>query len=877
MRDELTAEGSRPDAEAQFLEQLRTGDAEAGRRFVTEHYPSVHRYLLALTGQPELAEDLTQETFLQGWQHLNTFRGRASLRTWLHRIARREFLQALRGRKDQIALDETREMAAPGGTAWTAAIELRGVIDRLPLPEREVVLLHYLEGCSTAEIARIVDAPVGTVCYRLGRARERLRQELGEDDLSYLNDALAPMRQWNWLPLQQMHALEMRLTRSGIEETKEQPMERRAFLRQAAVGVAGVVLSGPEKEVVDDRLTRKVTCAFKGTALSDLCEKLKSDTGVHLTAGPSVADEKVTLFCEKLPLREVMRQLSRPFGYTWLRSGKPGEYDYELMQDLRSQLLEEELRNRDRHAAMVALDQEIQQLRPYLDLSPDEALEKAKTAPPDEKARLERFAGLGWGVGQLYFRLSPEQLNRLWAGEELEFRGDPGTDTAQLPSELAAGVLASLRHRRLIVNGDSLQWGNETSLPGGVPPAQVEGARPLVHLRIVQSELGQYALEGYSGLTLQSPDAILITQDDARALGPLATGASPPATPAGSDATTRWSRDPALQRRASDFGLSTKSKAPDDRAPLPDQSKIRNPESKITTADVLEALHRATGMPVVGDYYTRLFPATAVPRGEQRLYNLLNQCADALRLRWRKEDDWLQFRSATYFQDRLKEVPTRLLSRWAQERSDAGVRRRVPAERVMGWLALDELIEIAGLSDAQLDGSDMAEGARTIWGLEEWDLARNPKLRPHWRFLAMLTPAQRQEAAGPAGLALTRLTLSQQQQFLRLGLGTSTGSLGMPELAAACLKTGYTVPGGFQWPAPGTPDLAFPGSLQRPRVREQTRAAALAAARKLDPAVADAAIVPTTLDGMLIYTFGTPNGHYAVRVVSTTRSSFMTD
>src|SRR5713226_8044083 len=161
-------------------------------------------------------------------------------------------------------------------------------------------------------------------------------------------------------------------------------MERREFLRQAAVGAAGLMLSKTEKEVVDSRLTQKVTCAFKGMALSDLCDQLRADTGIQLTAGPSVADEKVTVFCEKLPLRDVMRQLSRPFGYTWLRSrtvdgrrqtavgspetvrpqdGPPStvyrlpstDYRYELVQDLRSQLLEEELRNRDRDAALLAL------------------------------------------------------------------------------------------------------------------------------------------------------------------------------------------------------------------------------------------------------------------------------------------------------------------------------------------------------------------------------------------------------------------------------------------------------------------------------------------------------------------------------------------
>src|SRR6266699_2206518 len=68
-----------------------------------------------------------------------------------------------------------------------------------------------------------------------------------------------------------------------------------------------------------------------------------------------------------------MRQLARPFGYTWLRSGKTGGYRYELAQDLKSQLLEEELRNRDRNQAIVALDREMSQFQPYLGLTPEQA------------------------------------------------------------------------------------------------------------------------------------------------------------------------------------------------------------------------------------------------------------------------------------------------------------------------------------------------------------------------------------------------------------------------------------------------------------------------------------------------------------------------
>src|SRR5712691_7254176 len=110
-------------------------------------------------------------------------------------------------------------------------------------------------------------------------------------------------------------------------------MSRRKLLEAAgtaAAAAAAASLTGSaaatsqnEAEIIDERLTRKVTLAVKAIALADLCAQLRIETGIQITAGPSVADEKVTLFCEKLPLREVMRQLSRPFGYTWLRRTAP--------------------------------------------------------------------------------------------------------------------------------------------------------------------------------------------------------------------------------------------------------------------------------------------------------------------------------------------------------------------------------------------------------------------------------------------------------------------------------------------------------------------------------------------------------------------------
>src|SRR5256885_16556461 len=92
-RSRSAAEQRPQDADAWPLEQIRAGDGEAkgqaGQRLVREAYAAIYRYLRSLTGQTDLAEDLTQETFLQGWRGLETFQGRGTLRGWLLRIARR--------------------------------------------------------------------------------------------------------------------------------------------------------------------------------------------------------------------------------------------------------------------------------------------------------------------------------------------------------------------------------------------------------------------------------------------------------------------------------------------------------------------------------------------------------------------------------------------------------------------------------------------------------------------------------------------------------------------------------------------------------------------------------------------------------------------
>src|SRR5262249_34705733 len=154
------------------------------------------------------------------WRFLDRFDGQGSLRAWLHCIAHREFLRFVRRRREQSSLDEAPEVEAPRA-AGGEGLELREVIGGPPAGQQDGAVVHYLEGSECDEIARIVGAAAGTVKSRLWAARAHLRRALGEGDLSYLNGSLLSRRRWVWPPLEEMRALEARLTDRPLSPPSE--------------------------------------------------------------------------------------------------------------------------------------------------------------------------------------------------------------------------------------------------------------------------------------------------------------------------------------------------------------------------------------------------------------------------------------------------------------------------------------------------------------------------------------------------------------------------------------------------------------------------------------------------------------------------------
>jgi hypothetical protein len=656
------------------------------------------------------------------------------------------------------------------------------------------------------------------------------------DDLRYLNPGPEELPRWVPMKPDEWAEIEAKVRKNVkvVDDFVQIPFPRIADASGVAI-ITATEAYKREAAIRDARLVREVTVQFKGGSLSDVCERLRTDAGIHLAAGRSVADEKVTVFCQKQPLRDVMRQLSRPFGYTWLRSGKPGDYRYELVQDLKSQLTEEELRNQDRNAALLALQKDVERYRPYLGLSPDEALARTRSASAADRKVLETMANWGWGPLQMYHRLSPQDMASLRGGRKLHFSGQPRSGQHPLPSDVSRGVLQSLRGWRLVKNGDRFRSTTDLTDPRGQALTTVPEVNAQLILDLPQSELGQFRLSGASGFFIDSGENVLTSSG-----APLAVGMSPtvlkPENAQDRD-KKKLVRDPAMRGRVTVVpAMSTQSSVASSgssESSASSHSTSAASEKKVTTADVLEALHRETKMPIVADYFTRLHKPGTVSARNQPLYDALNQLSDSMHLRWSKDGDWLQFRSTSFFNDRLKEVPARLLNRWAA------------ARRQHGHLSLDDLLEIAQLSDAQLDGREMAEGAKELYGLAEWDLACYKTQRPHLRFLAQLAPAQRQEAMSAVGLPFTKMSLAQQQQFITFGLEFDRNPLeSLEELAGATLRVDYSLPGLFQWGDPARGGYTQwvvplePGPkgrrVPRPVVRERTKEAAIEALRKVD-------------------------------------------
>jgi len=176
-------EAARETSDETLIGRIAGGDQLAMRTLFARHRVALYRWLLRLVRDEALAEDLLSDVFLDVWRQAASFRGRASVSTWLLAIARHKAASARRRRNDA-ELDEATVSTVPDPAddaevtlqKKNRAEALRQSLHRLSPDHREVIDLAYYHGKSVKEIAEIVSISEATVKTRMFYARRKLAE-----------------------------------------------------------------------------------------------------------------------------------------------------------------------------------------------------------------------------------------------------------------------------------------------------------------------------------------------------------------------------------------------------------------------------------------------------------------------------------------------------------------------------------------------------------------------------------------------------------------------------------------------------------------------------------------------------------------------------
>jgi RNA polymerase sigma-70 factor (ECF subfamily) len=174
------------DTERELIEGCQRGEPEAFRAIFEEHKDAVYSIALRYSGDPAIAQDIAQDTFLKLFSTIESFRGDSNFDSWLYRIVVNScFDQKRKTRRLAPLLDEVlAALRTPDVSALDEVLRsemstsVKSVVDSLPPDQRMVIVLRYTQGLSYDEIAAILGCAAGTVASRLNRAHKVLERRL---------------------------------------------------------------------------------------------------------------------------------------------------------------------------------------------------------------------------------------------------------------------------------------------------------------------------------------------------------------------------------------------------------------------------------------------------------------------------------------------------------------------------------------------------------------------------------------------------------------------------------------------------------------------------------------------------------------------------
>ena len=177
--------------ESELVRLARAGDVSAFEALYRAYNDRIYNFARSVTGFPEDACDVTQDTFIRAWNSLRSLRDDATFCAWLHRIALNRCRDEMKQhkRRASVSIDdgeegETVQLEDDGAGPEDLLISgevgdaVRRAVDSLSEDHRIVVTLHHIEGLDVESVADILSLPRGTVMSRLSRAREALRRKL---------------------------------------------------------------------------------------------------------------------------------------------------------------------------------------------------------------------------------------------------------------------------------------------------------------------------------------------------------------------------------------------------------------------------------------------------------------------------------------------------------------------------------------------------------------------------------------------------------------------------------------------------------------------------------------------------------------------------
>jgi RNA polymerase sigma-70 factor (ECF subfamily) len=179
------------DSTQHLVQQSRGGDESAFAALVEAHQSAVFGAVLRLVHDREVAAEVSNRAFFKAYEHLASFDESRPLRAWLLRIAanealnelrvrRREAARAFGGAEAEIQLEQLSGAPDPGEVVSRRerSAAIRDAVNRLPEPQRVVVVLRYFADLAYADIAELTQQSVNNVGVTLLRARDRLRRDL---------------------------------------------------------------------------------------------------------------------------------------------------------------------------------------------------------------------------------------------------------------------------------------------------------------------------------------------------------------------------------------------------------------------------------------------------------------------------------------------------------------------------------------------------------------------------------------------------------------------------------------------------------------------------------------------------------------------------